>query len=226
MISAYKRQMGADYEKLHPEIQKRFDFSTDNNIAIVGKGIMENMWNGNKAAVFVLKLLSKRNILFPKAGKNIAYEIHNYPYRDQQNREVHSLNRIFFFPGEEQRFDGTALFSEKKNHIVEYLGLDHSMVFDMALSAEPGGVIKFTSGKQWAFIAGMKIPVPAFVRADIVLFEWYDDVQQRFYLDLSVRSKLLGPLFGFTGWFHVEYMDFTGKQIPKKFKPVRFEGRE
>jgi hypothetical protein len=63
-ISAYKRQMGAEYEKLHPEIQKRFDFSTSNNIAFIGRGVMERIWNGNKLAVFVLKLLSKSNILF------------------------------------------------------------------------------------------------------------------------------------------------------------------
>ena len=56
-ISAYRLQMGLEYEKLHPEIQKRFDFSTMNNLAFVGKGVMNKSWNGNKIAVFVLKLL-------------------------------------------------------------------------------------------------------------------------------------------------------------------------
>lgn len=74
-ISANKRQMGAEYENLYPAIQKRFDFSTSNKIAFIGKGIMEHIWNGNKLAVFVLKLLSKNNILFPRTGQNIPYEI-------------------------------------------------------------------------------------------------------------------------------------------------------
>jgi len=225
-MSVYKRQMGEDYFKLHPEIQKRFDFSTTNNIAVVGKGVMKKIWNGNKLAVFVLKILSKRNILFPRIGENIEYEIHNYPYKDKQNREVHSMNRVFYFSDEEQRFDGTALFSERKNHIVEYLGLDHSMIFEMGLMAEKDGAIKFTSGKQFIFMFGLKIPVLSFLRGDIELLEWYDDKEKKFYLDLKVVSKLFGPLFGFSGWFELEYIDFTGKQIPEKFKPTRFESKE
>ena len=224
-ISAYRLQMGLEYEKLHPEIQKRFDFSTMNNIAFVGKGVMDKIWNGNKIAVFVLKLLSKSNILFPRTGENIEYEIHNYPYIDSFNREVHSMNRIFYFPDEQQRFDGTATYSESKKHIVEYLGLDHRMVFEMALSAE-NGAIRFKSGRQFLFILGLKIPVPKLVRGNIDLIEWYDDEKQKFYLDLKVNSVLFGPLFGFTGWFDADYIDFTGKTIPDKFKPTREEQKE
>lgn len=225
-MSVYKRQMGSDYEKLHPQIQKRFDFSTSNNIAFIGRGVMEKIWTGNKLAVFVLKILSKNNILFPKKGENIYYEIHNYPYKDQLNREVHSLNRVFYFPNEEQRFDGTALFSERKNQIIEYLGLDHRMVFEMRLSAEDDGAIRFTSGKQYVYFLGLQLPIPSIVRGDIELLEWYDDTKGKFYLDLKVKSKIFGPLFGFNGWFEGEYIDFTGKQVPEKFKPVRFENRE
>ena len=224
-ISAYRLQMGLEYEKLHPEIQKRFDFSTMNNIAFVGKGVMDKIWNGNKIAVFVLKLLSKSNILFPRTGENIEYEIHNYPYIDSFNREVHSMNRIFYFPDEQQRFDGTATYSESKKHIIEYLGLDHRMVFEMALSAE-NGAIRFKSGRQFLFILGLKIPVPKLVRGNIDLIEWYDDEKQKFYLDLKVNSVLFGPLFGFTGWFDADYIDFTGKTIPDKFKPTREEQKE
>ncbi len=210
-MSAYKQQMGAEYQKLHPELQKRFDFSTDNNIAVIGKGVMDKIWTG---------------ILFPKTGENIAFEIHNYPYKDQGGREVHSMNRIFYFPDGDQFFDGTALFSEKKKHIIEYLGLDHSMVFNQTLRATKDGAILLASGKQYAFIGPFKLPVPSLVRGDVELLQWYDEEKKVFYVDMSVKSKLFGPLFGFTGWFAAEYVDFTGKQLPEKFKPVRFESRE
>jgi hypothetical protein len=224
-ISAYRQQMGLEYEKLHPEIQKRFDFSTTNNIAFIGKGTMDNIWTGNKIAVFLLKILSKTNILFPRTGKNIEYEIHNYPYIDNFGREVHSMNRIFYFSDEEQRFDGTATYSESKKHIIEYLGLDHRMVFEMGLKVEKGA-IRFTSGRQFAFMGRLKFPIPSIVRGNIDLLEWYDDDKQLFYLDLKVKSKLFGPLFGFTGWFDAEYKDFKEQTIPEKFKPTRDERRE
>lgn len=225
-MSAYKTQMGSDYFQLHPELQKRFDVSTDNHTAVIGRGIMEKIWNGNKLAVFVLKLLSKSNILFPRIGENIPYEIHNYPYKDPIGREVHSMNRVFFFPDEEQRFDGTALYSTKKKQIVEYLGLDHRMVFEMELHAERDGAIRFSSGRQFIYILGFQIPVPSFTRGNIELVEWYDDEKQRFGLDLSVKSLFFGPLFGFSGWFDAEYIDFSGQSIPEKFRPVRVESKE
>ena len=159
--------------------EKRFDFSTENNIAFIGKGVMEDIWTGNKFTVGLLKLLSKTNILFPKKGKNIEYEIHNYPYKDEFSREVHSMNRVFFFPNEEQRFDGTALFSEKNNQIIEYLGLDQKIFFKMDLSAEANGAIRFKSGKQFLLILGMKIEIPSFLRGDIDLLEWYDDEKEK-----------------------------------------------
>lgn len=226
MISAYKQQMGDEYLKLHPQIQKRFDFSTGNNIAFVGKGVMEKIWTGNKLTVQLLKILSKSNILFPKVGENIEYEIHNYPYKDSFGREVHSMNRVFYFPDEVQRFDGTALFSEKNNQIIEYLGLDQKMFFRMGLSVEENGAIKFVSQKQYMFVFGIKIRIPSLLRGNIELLEWFDDDEQRFYLDLKVTTKFLGPLFGFTGWFTGEYLDFIDQELPEKFKPTFEEKQE
>lgn len=219
-MSAYKQQMGDEYLKLHPQIQKRFDFSTENTIAFIGKGVMDKIWTGNKLTVFLLKLLSKSNILFPTTGKNIEYEIHNYPYKDSFGREVHSMNRVFYFPDKTQRFDGTALFSVQNNQIVEYLGLDQKIMFKMGLSAEKNGAIKFISETQYIFILGKKIQIPSALRGNIELLEWYDDSEQKFYLDLKVTTKLIGPLFGFNGWFIGEYLNCKNKVLPKKFTPT------
>lgn len=215
--------MGDDFFNLHPEIQKRFDFSTGNGIAFIGKGIMEEIWTGNKITVSLLRILSKTNILFPKKGENIAYEIHNYPYKDIYGREVHSMNRIFYFPNEEQRFDGTALFSKTNNQIIEYLGLDQKIFFKMHLFAEKNGAIRFKSGKQFYFLFGLKVPIPFFLRGNIDLLEWFDDEKGKFFLDLKVSTKLLGPLFGFHGWFDGEYLDFRNGSLPEQFEPTRVE---
>lgn len=226
IMNVYEKQMKEDYLKLHPMIQKRFHFSTHNMIGIIGKGRMEKIWTGRGLAVFVLKKLSKRNILFPKTGTDVPFEIHNYPYKDELGREAHSLNRIFNFDDGEQRFDGTVVYSEKKGEIVEYLGLDHSMIFEMELKNLPNGEIQFLSKSQFSFISNYKVPIPSFLRGDINLIEWYDEATDRFYLDLKVVSKLLGPLFGFNGWFKVEYIDFTHKKLPKRFQPTQTREQE
>lgn len=46
MPSIYQRALGSDFQKLHPKIQQRFGFSSDDGVASVGSGIMEEIWRG------------------------------------------------------------------------------------------------------------------------------------------------------------------------------------
>jgi len=45
MISIYQQVLGTDYEKLHPEIQKRFSLNSDKGLGAVGTGVMERVWS-------------------------------------------------------------------------------------------------------------------------------------------------------------------------------------
>jgi hypothetical protein len=46
MTSIYQQVTGSDFERLHPEIQRRFGFSSEDGIAAVGRGQMERIWHG------------------------------------------------------------------------------------------------------------------------------------------------------------------------------------
>ena len=41
MNSIYQTAMGSDFARLHPQIQKRFGFTSHDKIAAIGKGIMQ-----------------------------------------------------------------------------------------------------------------------------------------------------------------------------------------
>lgn len=43
MPSIYQQQLGADFQKLHPRIQERLAFSSQDNRAFVGEGTMERV---------------------------------------------------------------------------------------------------------------------------------------------------------------------------------------
>jgi hypothetical protein len=46
MRSIYEQVLGPDFARLHPEIQRRFGFSSKDNTAAIGTGVMEELWHG------------------------------------------------------------------------------------------------------------------------------------------------------------------------------------
>ena len=56
--------------------------------------------------------------------------------------------------------------------------------------------------------------------------EWYDDGERRFHIEVNVRNRVWGPLFGYRGWFDVEWRRVDPEAIPETVKPRREERRE
>ena len=46
MKSIYERVLGGDFKRLHPQIQRRFGFSSADGIASIGRGVMDEIWKG------------------------------------------------------------------------------------------------------------------------------------------------------------------------------------
>ena len=82
MDSTYQRAMGADFKRLHPEIQRRFGFSSADKVAAIGTGVMDELWHGAPYTLPFLYVGSWRSIMFPESGRNIPFQIANYVYID------------------------------------------------------------------------------------------------------------------------------------------------
>jgi hypothetical protein len=97
MKSIYERAMGSDFTRLHPEIQRRFGFSSADNVASIGTGVMEEIWHGPPYTLPFLYVGSWRSIMFPESGRNIPFQIVNYGYVDVLGRETVTWIRTFQF---------------------------------------------------------------------------------------------------------------------------------
>lgn len=78
MNSIYQRALGSHFERLHPEIQRRFGFSSKDRIAAIGTGVMEEIWHGPIYTLPFLHIGSWRRIMFPERGRNVPFQILNY----------------------------------------------------------------------------------------------------------------------------------------------------
>ena len=95
MSSIYQRVLGADFHRLHPQIQRRFGFSSSDGIASIGSGVMDEIWKGRFYTQPFLHVGSWRRIMFPETGRNIPFTIENYAFVDQFGRETVSWIRTF-----------------------------------------------------------------------------------------------------------------------------------
>lgn len=227
MSSIYQKVLGLEFQKLHPQIQKRFGFCSEDKIASVGKGIMQKVWYGKPYTLPFLYIGTWRNIMFPQRGENVPFTIENYAYKDTFGRETVTWIRKYNFPNRPRRFDATMIYSEKRQRIVDYLGTHQHLAVDIDIIPSKNGGIQLQSGEQRFYegLLGFKFPMLFSGIANVC--EWYDDNEQKFKISVKVRNKTWGDLFGYEGTFDVEYIPVNSiSDIPKDVFPKREEIRE
>jgi hypothetical protein len=225
MSSIYKIAMGSDFARLHPQIQKRFGFSSENNVGAIGRGVMDRVWHGAFYTLPFLCVGTWRRIMFPEQGRGIPFSIENYAYRDDYGRETVTWLRTFR-TSRVRRFDAYMIYSQQRSKIVDYLGTHQHLAVDIDLSVDPRGGLRLRSGEQRFFegIIGFRFPMIFSGLADVC--EWYDDSAKQFRIDVEVTNRTWGRLFGYCGAFEVEWLNMTPDQIPAHAKPRRQERRE
>jgi hypothetical protein len=223
MKSIYERVLGSDFSHLHPQIQRRFGFSSGDHLASIGRGVMDEVWHG---AIYTLPFLyvgAWRRIMFPERGKNVPFTIQNYAFVDPFGRETVTWIRRFEI-SKPRRFDAYMIYSEERDCIVDYMGSHEHLAVDLELSVDARGGLCLRSGAQRFYegLIGFRFPLLFSGIADVC--EWYDDTAGKFRIDVKVHNRTWGRLFGYCGWFDVEWREMP--EIPADLLPIRYERRE
>ena len=225
MRSIYEHAMGADFARLHPKIQRRFGFSSRDNTASIGTGVMEEIWHGPLYTLPFLYIGSWRRIMFPETGRNVPFQIQNYAYVDPLGRETVTWIRTFRNK-RTRRFDAYMIFSEERSCIVDYLGTHQHLAVDIELSVDPTGGLRLRAGAQRFYEGPIGFSFPMLFSGVADLCEWYDDREQKFRIEVTVSNKTWGRLFGYKGSFQVEWRSVHAGEIPVDILPHHTERRE
>jgi hypothetical protein len=218
--------LGGDFARLHPQIQRRFGFSSEDGIAAVGTGVMEEVWRGPMWTLPFLCLGAWRSIMFPERGRDIPFTIENYAYRDSFGRETVTWVRTFRMPRRTRRFDATMIHSEQRGLIVDYLGSHQHLAVDIHLGVDERGGLRLRSGEQRFYERWIGFRFPLLFSGVAEVCEWFDDDRGKFGINVDVRNRAWGRLFGYRGWFDVEWRPCDPEEVPPHVKPVREERRE
>jgi hypothetical protein len=226
-MSIYRRAMGAEFDRLHPQVQRRFGFDSGSGVASVGSGVMETMWRGPWWTVPFLWFGKWRSIMFPDTGVNVPFTVHNYAYRDRFGRETVTWSRYFQFPGHTRRFEATMIYSETRGRVIDYIGNHQHLAVDMECSVdEQTSGMKFRSGEQRLYEGRVGFRFPLALSGTAEVLEWYDDEVGEYRIEVQVRNPWFGPLFGYRGRFTAEFLTIAPEDVPPMVKPLREERRE
>lgn len=225
MTSIYERALGSEFDRLHPQIQRRFGFSSADNLASVGKGVMEEIWRGRFYTLPFLYVGTWRRIMFPETGRNIPFTIENYAFLDRFGRETISWIRTFY-SRRVRRFDAYMIYSESRAGIVDYLGSHEHLAVDIDLSVDDEGGLRLESGAQRFYEGPLAFRFPMLFSGLASVREWYADAAGAFRISVDVHNRIWGPLFGYRGRFSVDWLAVRPDQIPERILPRRQEARE
>lgn len=225
MSSIYERALGSDFGRLHPEIQRRFGFSSADRVASIGRGVMDEVWRGRPYTLPFLYVGTWRRIMFPETGRDIPFTIENYAFVDDFGRETVSWVRTFA-SSKTRRFDAYMVYSEQRSRIVDYLGSHEHLAVDIDLRVDEEGGLCLRSGSQRFYEHALGFDFPMLFSGIADVREWYDERAGRFRISVDVRSRTWGRLFGYCGSFEVEWLTVPTAQPPDRIMPLRQERRE
>lgn len=223
MTSIYQRVLGSDFERLHPQIQRRFSLTP--GAASKGTGVMERLWHGRPYTLPFLYIGAWRRIMFPEQGKNVPFTIENYAYRDGYGRDTVTWVRTFE-TRRRRRFDAYMIYSEERGRIVDYLGSHQHLAVDLDLRVDERGGLCLRSGAQRFYERFVGFSFPLLLSGVANVREWFDDEENRFRIEVNVANRTWGPLFGYSGWFVAEWFETNPDEAPEHVRPLREERRE
>lgn len=214
MSSIYQQALGTSFDRLHPQLQKRFGITSDAGMTSISEGIMEEIWGGAFYMQPFLYFGTLKYITFPERGRNIPFSLQNYAYKDSMGRESVAWLRKFYFPKKVRRFDATMIYSADRNSVIDFLGKDRDLVTAIDMTVTNRGGIKLFSGPQTFVKKGMRVNIPMLFSGVAEAEEWYDDAEACFRIKVVANNRRFGTIFGYKGSFTTKYVHMNASEMP------------
>ena len=82
------------------------------------------------------------------------------------------------------------------------------------------------SGAQRFYEGAIAFSFPLLFSGIAEVYEWYNDEDEKFHVQVEVTNRTWGRLFGYRGSFDVTWEQVGRDKIPNDVKPLREERRE
>src|SRR5699024_5625009 len=118
--SIYEKVLGAEFEKLHPMIQKRYQISVGETF--IAKGMMKQITGGPKWLYLLWLIGTLVKLVFPERGHHVPFTITNHAYKTTDGTEEVHWERAFYFKNKTRYFNAVMSYDKQRQIIKDYLG--------------------------------------------------------------------------------------------------------
>lgn len=210
MKSIYHQALGDKFHDLHPEMQKKYGLTSQQNVMALGQGRMTEI-RGTHPLIRPLLLAGVRDhLIFAERGHRVPFTLENYAFTDENGRETLSWIRRFFFPYAIRGLDAAMHFDEEKQKIIDDIGKSGVLQMELDLHVTPEGGL-FMSSNGMTYKGKYHLPSPK-----TAIYEHYDEIEEAFRVHVHVSHSLFGTLLMYEGIVHTEFLPMTYSNIPDR----------
>lgn len=193
----FKKILGPEWQKLHPDIQARFDKNPAPNKPLYYRGVLSELKCNfvGKLLGFITKPMIK-GALIPYSDYDFPVDIEVYSKPDcpfifkQRIYRLHKRKPIQF----------TSYMSEsEKGEVLEYVGMGLGM--KLVLRVEEGNLYFTSDGYFWD-IFGWRMPLPGVFTPGKTFLCHRNDSPSQFNIRIEIKHCLFGTTFTQVGVFH------------------------
>ena len=192
----FRKTLGADWLKLHPDIQRRFDKNPVPGKRLYYTGTLDEL--SCSAMGRLMGLLSRPIVggaLIPVSDKNVTVDIQVYSLPDDPAIYKYRLYRL---NGRQPVTFTSHMLGGKNGEVLEFVGAGLGMI--LHLHVEDGN-LHFTSGRYFWKIFGCRIPLPGLLTPGKTKLVHQNRGPDRFSIRIEIRHMLFGTTFVQAGDF-------------------------
>ena len=193
----FKKILGPEWQKLHPDIQRRFEKNPAPNQPLYYNGILTEL----RCSTFgrLLALLTRPLV----KGALIPYNDANFPVDIQVYSKPHGAaifkQRIYRLHGRRPIQFTSYMLESTKGDVLEYVGLGLGMQLELQVQ---DGCLHFASDGYFWQIFGWRIPLPHLFTPGKTLLWHRNKSPTEFEIRIEIRHQLFGLAFTQAGFFH------------------------
>ncbi|WP_082232525.1 DUF4166 domain-containing protein [Halobacillus massiliensis] len=211
MRSIFEKALGEKFSQLHPELQRKFGVTSDQNLMLLGQGRMSEIRGTTWPLRPFLNIGAHDHLIFAERGREVPFTMENYAYQDEHGNETISYVRRFFFPYTIRGFDAAMYYDKNEQAIVNELGKSGRLYtkLDVDVSKEGGLLIH----SKDIHIKGSSLK---FQNITTSLYEHYNEDEQAHHVHVHVDHPLFGTLLMYEGLIYTEVLPITATHIPQR----------
>ena len=234
-VPIYRQALGADFDRLQPELQDYFSLVPGSGQYGIGEGVFDVVGCRQRWLQPLLKLTSGEEAFFPEYGERIPFRIENHAHEDPFGRSSLTARREIRFPGRTRIFQDTTSVADTTDgpRLVDYVGRFRRLVTDLNLSVTPAGRLRGVSEASRLFLGALRIPLPQALDAKAYAEQWWDPASGehgKHRIQVKVIQPQIGLVLVYGGSFDYRLRPYSGGSsarsfLPRYAHPERWEAR-